>query len=336
MISNEKIQKTFSKLQDLNVCVIGETIIDEYIYVDALGTASKDPVLSTRKIHKEKFAGGILAVANHLSQFVKNVNMISLLGEKCTQEEFINNHLSSNIKSTFFYKKNAETIVKTRFLDKKRLIKLFKFENSDGKLISQSLENNIKAHLKDNISKYDIIMLADFGHGFLTRNLRNFITDNASYLALNVQTNSSNFGFNPLSKYESADFVTMNHRELKMYFQDDEYRRDHLLEELIKTGKYNKILLTASKEGVIYSDGINKYSYNAFNTHPIDTVGAGDAVFSISTLFGYIEEDEIIPKLANIVGAIAVQTIGNKEPITKKKIVDFIEKEGKRYAMESV
>jgi len=312
----------------LRVFLIGESIIDEYIFVKALGTASKDPVLSTRKINEEKYAGGVLAVANHLANFVDEVHMITILGKNNSQKEFIDSHLNNKIKSNFFVKENAETIVKTRLIEEKRLTKLFKIENSDGKVISASLEKEIEEYLQKNLSKYDLVMITDFGHGFLTKNLREYIVKHASYLAINVQTNSSNFGFNPLSKYISADFVSLNHQELKMYFQNDEEKKDHLLEELIKTEKYKKILLTASNEGVIYYDGKKITNHKAFNTRPLDTIGAGDALFSISSLYGYIGEDKVIPELANIVGAIKIQTLGNKESITKKKLYDFIEKRG--------
>lgn len=312
----------------MRVFLIGESIIDEYIFVKALGTASKDPVLSTRKINEEKYAGGVLAVANHLANFVDEVHMITILGKNNSQKEFIDSHLNNKIKSNFFVKENAETIVKTRLIEEKRLTKLFKIENSDGKVISASLEKEIEEYLQKNLSKYDLVMITDFGHGFLTKNLREYIVKHASYLAINVQTNSSNFGFNPLSKYISADFVSLNHQELKMYFQNDEEKKDHLLEELIKTEKYKKILLTASNEGVIYYDGKKITNHKAFNTRPLDTIGAGDALFSISSLYGYIGEDKVIPELANIVGAIKIQTLGNKESITKKKLYDFIEKRG--------
>jgi len=324
MKKENQISKIFKKLKKINVCIIGETIIDEYVYVYALGTASKDPVLSTRKTNQEKFAGGVLAVANHIAQFVDNIDLISLLGEKNHHKEFIKNHLSSNINKHFFYNKNTETIVKTRFLEEKRLTKLFKIENSDGNLISNTLEDRILSLLKSKLTNFDMVIVADFGHGFLTKKIRNYLVNNSPYLALNVQTNSSNFGFNPLSKYDSADFISINKRELQIYFQDNEYRRDDLLEKLIKTKRYKKILLTVSKEGVVYYDGIQKHTHKAFTTRPIDTVGAGDAVFSITSLLSYINEDEVIPELANIIGAIAVKTIGNKEPITKNKILNFI------------
>ncbi len=295
-----------------------------------MGTASKDPVISTRKTNQEQFAGGVLAVGNHIAQFCENIELISVLGSQKSQECFIKNHLNKNIKPVFFFKKNSETIVKTRFLEEKRLTKIFKIENSDGEIIPTSIENDILRHLKSKIKDYEILVVSDFGHGLLSKNIRKYITKNSNYLALNVQTNSSNFGFNTISKYDKANFISLNNRELQMYFQDNEYHNTDLLKKLIKIKKYNKILLTASNEGVIFFDGNYIKTHKAFTSRPVDTIGAGDAVFSIGSLFSYINQDEYIPQIANIVGAIAVKIIGNKEPVTKSKILDFIDNEKRR------
>jgi rfaE bifunctional protein kinase chain/domain len=332
-----KLKDCFNKIKDLKVCVIGDTIIDRYMYGYALGTASKDPVISTRKTREEYFAGGSLATANHISNFVKRLDLITILGENNSYEQFIKNHLSENINPYFFYRKESATIIKTRFLEEKRFTKLFKYENTDGKPIDQKLQEKIRSYLNKIITKYDIITVNDFGHGFLTKKIRKYIVNNSPYLALNVQTNSSNFGFNPLSKYEKADFVTLNQQELQMYFQNNEYNRDNLFEKLIKKDKYKKILLTASKDGVIYWGGKQIKDHKAFTSRPIDTVGAGDAVFSIIALLTFIHEDRIIPELANIIGAIAVETIGNKESVTRNKIFEFVKNQEKKiYELEQI
>src|SRR5262249_34936445 len=53
---------------ELKVLVLGETIIDQYFYCETLGKSGKEPILAVRLHSGEKFAGGVLAVANHLAQ----------------------------------------------------------------------------------------------------------------------------------------------------------------------------------------------------------------------------------------------------------------------------
>ena len=56
-------------------------------------------------------------------------------------------------------------------------------------------------------------------------------------------------------------------------------------------------------------------------------MGAGDAVFSITSLFAYRGmPNELIPFMANCIGGIEVNILGNKESVTKEKLFTFIER----------
>jgi len=80
------------------------------------------------------------------------------------------------------------------------------------------------------------------------------------------------------------------------------------------------------KDGSGYFNHGKQTYFSAFVTRPQDTVGAGDAIFSISSLFAYRNYDTLIPFISSCVGGIAVSYMGNKEYITKKGLFDFIEK----------
>jgi sugar/nucleoside kinase (ribokinase family) len=58
----------------------------------------------------------------------------------------------------------------------------------------------------------------------------------------------------------------------------------------------------------------------------VDTIGAGDALFSISSLFAYQNAlPEVIGFIGNIAGNIACSYPGNKYHVTKDKITEYIE-----------
>ena len=71
-------------LQGLKVLVIGETIIDEYHYVSTMGKSMKEPILASKLIRQESFAGGALAIANHIASFVDQVDLVTVLGDRQT------------------------------------------------------------------------------------------------------------------------------------------------------------------------------------------------------------------------------------------------------------
>ena len=65
------IEKIFDKINKLKVLVIGETIIDQYNFCEALGKSGKEPYLALKDIYSENYLGGAAAIANNLAEFVK-------------------------------------------------------------------------------------------------------------------------------------------------------------------------------------------------------------------------------------------------------------------------
>ena len=61
--------------------------------------------------------GGSGAIANNLSQFCKNVKIISYLGKSNNYENFISKNLDKNIKNEFLYM-DVPTIQKEKYIDR--------------------------------------------------------------------------------------------------------------------------------------------------------------------------------------------------------------------------
>jgi len=87
--SFEMIQKKVEELSKLKVLVIGETIIDQYVFCEALGKSGKEPVLVLRDLETQEYLGGSLAIARHLSGFCKTVSVLSFLGKDNEYKSFI-------------------------------------------------------------------------------------------------------------------------------------------------------------------------------------------------------------------------------------------------------
>src|SRR3990167_6740269 len=97
-------------LENMKVLVIGDTIIDQYHYCSIVGKSPKDNIMVAKYLSEESFAGGVLAVANHIAGFCKAVNLVTCLGNQNSQESFIRQRLRSNIVPAFFYREDAPTI----------------------------------------------------------------------------------------------------------------------------------------------------------------------------------------------------------------------------------
>ena len=73
----------------MKILVIGETILDEYIFCEAIGKSGKEPILVLKEIEKKIYLGGILSIANNLSQFSNNVSVISMIGDTRSYNSYI-------------------------------------------------------------------------------------------------------------------------------------------------------------------------------------------------------------------------------------------------------
>jgi len=313
-------------LRELRVVVVGEAILDEYVYVDQMGKSSKDPVLAMRYDSKELFAGGSLAVANHVASFCGSVELVTYLGKNDPQESFVRAHLHPNVRANFIYKSNSPTIVKRRYVEKTLLSKLFEiYFFNDDPLVSDD-EARFCELLGERIGESDAIVVADFGHGLLTRKAIDVLAGCDGFLAVNTQVNAANIRFHAISKYPRADFVCINEAELRL----DARSRHEPLPELVAglRGRLacERVLVTRGSQGVAYYDEVGEVICPALATKVLDRVGSGDAVLAISSLcVAAGVPAEAVGFLANVVGALKVQIVGNASAVDRTAAVKFVQ-----------
>jgi rfaE bifunctional protein kinase chain/domain/rfaE bifunctional protein nucleotidyltransferase chain/domain len=322
----EDILKYLGSARSLKVLVVGETIIDEYQYCEAIGMSGKEPVLAARRLSTEKFAGGILAVGNHVANFCDQVGLLTFLGDSDSQEDFIRQHVGSNVEKIFLYKEKSPTIVKRRFIENYLLTKLFEVYVINDEELSQAGNKAFCRRLKAILPQYDVVIVADYGHGMMTKDAVEILCDKARFLAINTQANAGNRGFNTITKYSHADFISIAEHEIRLEFRT---RKSELKDMVIalseKTGN-SRVMVTLGKRGCL---GYNKeegfFEIPAFAQHVVDRIGAGDALLSLTALCAARQAPmEVMGFIGNVVGAEAVQIIGNKTSIERASLFKHI------------
>ncbi len=320
------IVKSIETLKRLKTLVIGDTIIDEYHYCSPLGKSSKEHLVVNRYDSKEMFAGGSLATANNAASVCGQVDLMTILGRKKSYQGFIENHLGSNVRPIFFYRSDAGTIVKRRYVSRIQNRKLFEICFMNDADIARREEDKVLKHLKKIIKNYDLVIVADYGHGFLTKKIRDLICTKARYLALNVQTNSANIGFNLVTKYPRANCVCIDELELRYATQQrfsdlrahakKVYRQLHCEHIIATRGPYGSLC---------YSEENGFHETPAFSSRVVDPIGAGDALFAfIAPCFAAGMPQEVVSLIGNAVGSLAVQIVCNREPVKTVDLVKFI------------
>lgn len=261
----DAVHEFIERVSPLRLLVIGESIIDEFIPVSYEGQSMKSicPVFR-REAASVSQQGGAMAVANHLRDFVAKVEMLT-------------NH--------------SEVIRKTRYVDVadgKKHVEINVFPEFNG------------PELTVDASKYDLVILADFGHGFCDRLLP------PANCHVMCQTNSNNFGFNRMSKWKTIAkrSACLDLREASLQINrrlrapsDDDVR-------MIREYEINSdhLFLTVGQAGSCFTDGGRVVRHPSFKTNVVDTIGSGDTFFAFAAIASHVgvEPDEIltVPSLA--------------------------------------
>ena len=163
------------------VIVVGEPILDRYVYVKPLGKSAKDNIVTFQPVGTVEFHGGGWIVSEHVGAFTR---------------------------STAYRDAASVPVVKQRFVEQAFTQKLFSLvDNADVPECAEAP------------GECDIILVADYGHGLL-REAAIAELSRRKFLAITVQSNSANWGFNLLTKWPRADYVVVDQNELRLACHD--------------------------------------------------------------------------------------------------------------------
>lgn len=170
-----------------------------------------------------------------------------------------------------------------------------------------------------------MVVICDYGHGLLPNKLIRFIEKQAPYLAVNCQTNSSNFGMNMITKYHRADAFVVDERELQLPFGQSILTKDELLEKLHEKCASRYAWVTLGANGALGYSSDKKIQMPAVTLHVKDTVGAGDAFYALAVLCAIKNVPiDIATLIANVAGAIKTNLVGNSKAVAKVDLLKFI------------
>jgi bifunctional ADP-heptose synthase (sugar kinase/adenylyltransferase) len=322
----QEILAVLDRMASLNVLVLGDTILDEYQYCEAIGKSSKDPVLAVKYKSNDLFAGGVLAIANHVANFAKSVQLVTVLGEQNSYEEFIRSQLQPNISPYFVFRPGAPTLIKRRFVEGYSLNKLFEVYVMDDSGLSPQENGRVCDWFAEHIANYDLVIAADFGHGTIGKEMIRTLINHSKFLAVNTQANAGNRGFNTISRYPHADYVCLAEHEVRLETRNLSGPLRPIMEEMVKKINCQRFVVTRGRKGAYVSDNQGEFiAVPSFAQNVVDRVGAGDAFFALTSLAAVQKVSiEILGFIGNAMGSLAVEILGNKKPVDKLSIQKYI------------
>ena len=311
--------KGLKSIEEKKVLIIGDAIIDQYDFVKPLNKPIKESILATRYLKTDIFLGGVFAAAVNLSQFNNNVSICTVMG-KDKDIALPLKKFNQKIKSKIFYEPQKVTTRKRRFVESAYSKKISEVYFMDDNLLGKANKKKIISYLKKEVNKFDVIILIDYGHGFIDREIYNVLQRKAKFLAINCQTNSANLGFNLITKYPVSNYICIDEPELRLAASDNISNIETIVSKQIsKKIKCNNITITRGRNGSFsYMNSKILKTPALISDKVIDTIGAGDVFLVITSLLYSINTGQQVSNIiGNIAGALKVDILGHSKSISK-------------------
>lgn len=313
-------------LVKLKALVVGDAIIDEYHYTSPMGLSAKGNHLAVRYQSMEQFAGGAMAVANHIGGMVENVTLVAGLGKEENYDAFVRSKLGANVRPVVFCRENAPTVVKRRYVDQD-MNKLFEVYFFDEEPSFDELDKNVVPWLESRLPDYDLVIVPDFGNGFISPNMIDVLCRKARFLAVNTQINSGNRGYHVINRYPRADYVSLNEPEVRLATHNRHDPLEDVAKIVADRVKARHMAVTRGTKGAVLFDKKQDLFHEvpALSTKVLDRIGAGDTFLAFSSL---CLGGGLSPDLAVFVGSAAaaldVQIVCNREPVSPSSLFKYI------------
>ena len=189
----------------------------------------------------------------------------------------------------------------------------------EDNLLSKQNLKKVKTYLNQNLSKFDVIILIDYGHGFINEDIYKILAKKSKFLAINCQTNAGNFGFNLITKYPRCDYICIDEPELRLASSNKFDPIENIVKDIAKKIKCKNITITRGRNGSFSYINSNIVNTPALISEKVlDTIGAGDVFLAITSLLHSVETDQNVTNLiGNIAGALKVDILGHSKSIEK-------------------
>lgn len=324
----DDLKTIVEKFVNLNVLVIGDTIVDEYITCEPLGMSQEDPTIVVSPLANNKFIGGAAIVASHARTLGAHVKFISVVGSDDNKIYVENGLKALDIDVTLYEDSTRPTTLKQRFRAKDKTLLRVNHLKQHG--ISKDIESSILNQIQQYINDIDLIIFSDFSYGVLTNRIINNITKlGFSHNIPMAADSQSSSQVGDISKFKSMTLLTPTEREIRLSLNDFRSGLVVLSSKLADTTNARYVFTTLGAEGLmIYNNTKNALptdNINALGSIVKDVSGAGDSLLTCSAMALCVGADIWQSAyLGSLASAIQVSRVGNI-PIQKEELLKELE-----------
>ena len=327
------------KFDKTNILVIGDLILDEYIYgnVDRISPEAPVPVLWAKR--REFVPGGAANVAANINALDGKACLIGVIGDDKNADIFKSEVKKRGvITKGIFAEKKRHTTVKTRIIAGHQQVVRVDWEHTNP--LSQEINNRILGFVEKNIRDFDAVIIEDYGKGVINRLLLEDIIAVAQKAKKIITVDPKEDHFDC---YRGVTSITPNRKELEnairyLKIKDNKNRFrvnsdklfsdsdiDVAARQILKYLDLDSILVTLGEHGMKLFENNGRLTHIPTVAQQVyDVSGAGDTViacFTMALSAGATKEDAA--RIANFAAGIVVGKLGTATT-TRKEIIEKI------------
>lgn len=323
------IQKTFQSFSNLRVLIIGDVMLDSYIWgaVERISPEAPVPVVRVKK--KDYRLGGAANVALNIASLGATPILCSLIGDDDDGKKLLHCLDQSKIsKEGIVTSAHRPTTVKTRIIASDQHV--VRVDEEWDNVADAQEEREMMVRIEKLLPTCHVVIFEDYDKGAINESIieKTVALAKSKKIPTVVDPKKRNF-----LSYKGVTLFKPNLKELREGLKIDvEAANQPMVEKAVDQLKaklnVDGVMLTLSEHGVYIDFQNQKIKIPAYAREIADVSGAGDTVVSIAALavaLGLSPRE--IAFLSNLGGGLVCQHVG-VVPINKQELFEEAVKEG--------
>ena len=275
------LREDISKFSRCRVLVVGDLMIDHYVWGDVDRISPEAPVQVVNVRSEEDTLGGCGNVVNNIVALGGGVAVAGVVGTGRYGQLLIERLQTLGVDAEgVIPDPDRPTTRKTRiFAANQHVVRI---DRETRQTISRQTLEKLAAEAEKKIPESDVVLISDYGKGVVTHELLRRICDSAKRHGKLTIADPKGIDF---SKYSGVGVMTPNKKEAGFAAAMDIADDDTLGaagKKLLDSLTIETLLVTCGKHGmVLFERGAQPYRISAKARQVYEVSGAGDTVFAV-------------------------------------------------------
>jgi len=303
-LTNKSLAKRIDKFIDNRILVVGDIIVDEFIWGHVKRVSPEAPVPIVNVERRSMMLGGAGNVVHNIISLGGNATICGVIGSDSTGWKLREMLISISSPTDYIIiDEGRPTTVKTRVVAHSQQV--VRVDLEDTKPISSEYTKKILDAITDQLPILHAIIIADYGKGVVTQELMDGIRSiipNDLILAVDPKVQN-------IELYKGATLITPNSYEAKLMANTDTI--DEAGRLLLDKLNCKTVLITRGEKGMTLFEDNQIIQIPTIARKVFDVSGAGDTVistFTLSLVSGLNSKQAAI--LANAAAGLVVAEVG--------------------------